>query len=83
MAQAWWETLEQVSSPLQPAGGAGTLLLQRGTYHFYDGSPAEDGYRFIWRVNGKLQARPARIVSLAEFQALISSWLGSRMADGP
>ena len=82
MAQAWWETLEQVSSPLQPAGGP-ELLLQRGTYHFYDGSPAEDGYRFIWRVDGKLQARPARIDSLAEFQALIHHGLARGWPIGP
>ena len=33
------------------------LWFQWATYHYDDGRPAEDGYRFIWtKPDGKLQA---------------------------
>ena len=70
MAQAWWDTIDQVCSPLHAAPGP-ELLLQKGTYSFYDGRPPEDGYRVIWRANGRLQARPARFDDLDELQSLI------------
>lgn len=70
MAQAWWNKIDEVCSPLHSAPGP-ELLLQKGTYNFYDGRPAEDGYRVIWQVNGRLQARPARFDDLNELQALI------------
>jgi hypothetical protein len=70
MAQAWWEPESEVCSPLHPPPGP-ELLLQKGSYHFYDGRPAEDGYRVLWRNNGKLQARPARFDNLAELQMLL------------
>ena len=71
MAQAWWVTTHEVVSPKYDAPGP-ALLLQRGTYHFHDGRPSEPGYRFVWRVNGRLQARPARIDSLSDMEQLIA-----------
>ena len=70
MAQAWWETDDEVCSPIHAAPGP-ELLLQKGTYNFYDGSPAEQGYRVVWRKSGRLQARPARFDDLDELQDLI------------
>lgn len=72
MAQAWWETAAEVRSAKYNAASGTELLLQKGTYHFYDGRPAEDGYRVIWRNHGKLQSRPARFDDLAEIDALIA-----------
>lgn len=70
MAQAWWETKDFVQST--PYGASGPeLRLEQGIYHFYDKRPSEDGYRFIWRINGKLQSRPARIDDLDQIDALV------------
>lgn len=61
------------------------LCLQWVTYNYEDGSPAEDGYRFIWRrADGTLQpARgQARIPALADILELLAlaarnGWLGT------
>jgi len=66
MAQAYWKIIDEVRT------SGSDLYLQKGEYHFFDGRPAEEGVRFIWRVNGKQQARPARMDSLASAQVLIN-----------
>jgi hypothetical protein len=72
MAQAWWETVDEiVTTPYGPSGPE--LRFQKGRYHYYDKSPSEDGYRFIWRINGKLQSRPARIDDMAQIIGLITA----------
>lgn len=65
MAQAYWKILDEVRLP------NADLYLQKGEYHFFDGRPFESGVRFIWRVNGKQQARPARMDNLSVVQTLI------------
>ncbi|AIQ91177.1 protein of unassigned function [Methylobacterium oryzae CBMB20] len=72
MAQAWWETVDEIkTTPYGPTGPE--LRLQKGVYHYYDGSPSEDGYRFIWYKNGRLQSRPARIDDMASIDALVTA----------
>lgn len=72
MAQAWWKTDDEVSTlPYGPSGPE--LRLQKGAYHYYDGSPSEDGYRFIWHLNGRLQSRPARIDDLDQIEKLVKA----------
>jgi hypothetical protein len=66
MAQAWWETTSEV-----PKTGGDQLYLQKGFYHFHDKRPSEPGIRFIWRVNGKLQSRPARIDCINTVESLL------------
>jgi hypothetical protein len=72
MAQAWWETTDEVITT--PYGASGPeLRFQKGRYHYHDGSPPEDGYRFIWRKNGKLQSRPARMDDLTQIGSLLAA----------
>lgn len=73
MAQAWWETEDEVVSTTFNAAFGAELLMQKGIYHFHDGRPSENGYRFIWRNQGRLQSRPARIDNLLEVEALAKS----------
>ena len=73
MAQAWWEnTHPEIPHPTKYPTPGPTLLLQKGRYNFYDGRPSEDGVRFIWRLNGKLQSRPARMDDLADIDLLLN-----------
>lgn len=71
MAQAWWETSDEVCSTKYNLASGTELLLQKGTYHFHDGRPSEDGFRVIWRNQGRLQSRPARFDDLVEIDALV------------
>ena len=73
MAQAWWETSSEVCSATYNAATGTELLLQKGTYRFHDGRSSEDGYRVIWRNQGRLQSRPARFDDLAEIDALVTA----------
>ena len=67
MAQAYWKTIDEV-----PTGTSDQLYFQKGTYHFFNKSRnPEPGFRFIWRVHGKLQARPARIDSIQAVESLL------------
>lgn len=73
MAAASVEIHDEVSVP--SGGGSGwRLCFQRVTYHYHDGDPDQDGYRFIWRrPNGNLQAArgQARIPSASKLKQLI------------
>jgi hypothetical protein len=72
MAQAWWETIDEIPHPDHPPPGP-TLYFQKGRYHFHDGRPSEDGVRFIWRQDtGHLQSRPARIDGLKDIDQLMT-----------
>ncbi len=59
------------------------LCFHRVTYHYNDGSPDEEGYRFMWRrPDGSLQAArgQARIPDLAALnrltqRAITAGWL--------
>lgn len=70
MARAWWKTEDHVTSTRYALPGP-ELRLQKGVYHYYDGSPSEVGYRFIWFLNGRLQSRPARIDDLDEIDVMV------------
>lgn len=67
MAQAHWKIIDEVKTP------DADLYLQKGEYHFFDGRQPEAGIRFIWRVKGKQQARPARMDNLTTAQSLIDA----------
>lgn len=73
MAQAWWDTTDEVCSATYNAASGTELLLQKGMYHFHDGRPVEHGFRVIWRNGGRLQSRPARFDDLSELDALIQA----------
>lgn len=58
----------------EPRDDSWELCFQRVTYRYDDGSPEEDGYRFIWRrPDGTLQAArgQARIPDAATHDRLV------------
>jgi hypothetical protein len=66
---SWFDSKNEISHPQHPLGDW-RLCFQWGDY-VHDDKSRESGYRFIWRrPNNSIQARPARLPSIADIELL-------------